>query len=240
MEIGLYASPVSRHNTASIFVPVMEDPSPHGKGVLNVKLSRHLSPRMIPFVLLATTLGMFLHTDSAFAESRGGGVVGINMKYLVDNHTRFQGDLDRLRAELRTMTDALTAEKTQIEQDLASLRGGDLAAGSQPFHDREEAIARNQAEWQIKAQRQRRAIQTREAKLLQNVYLEIKTEVGQYAAQHNVAVVVQFIPADTGTQQGRGGIQANLVHPIVHVNQHYDITGDVLRAINNLDRISSN
>lgn len=207
----------------------MEDPSPDGKGVLNVIFSRHLSPRTIPFVLLATTLGMFFHAENASAQA-GGGVVGVNMKYLVDNHQRFQGDLDRLRNELRTMTEALTQERQAIEQKLAQLRQSDLDPSSAQFRDQEEAIAREQAEWQIKAQRERRKIQSREAQLLQNVYLEIKTEVGQYAKNHGVAVVVQFIPPEPGSNSR--GIQASLVHPIVHVNQNFDITRSVLDSIN--------
>jgi len=209
----------------------MEDPSPDGKGVLNVKLSRLLFPRMIPFVLLATTLGMFLRAEVASAQTPGGGVVGVNMKYLVDKHNRFQGDLNKLRDELRTASEALAAAREKIAERARKLQESGLRPGSREFIDMEQAIAREQAEWQIKAKTQQRAIQTREAQLLRNVYMEVKNEVARYATQHRVAVVVQFVPPEPDSDN-RGEIQALLTHPIVHVNDHFDITHAVLTSLN--------
>ncbi len=198
-----------------------------------MKLSRQFSPRMIPFVLLATALGMFLQAEAATAQVRGGTVAGINMKYLVDQHQRFQADLDRLKEQLRATTEALGAERQEIELMAKELQESGLRPGSPEFDGREEEIARKQAEWKIKAAKHRKQIQTRESELLQNVYLEIKTEVERYSTQHGIAVVVQFIPPQsTGVDASRQTIQTQLTHPIVHVNQQQDITGLILGALN--------
>lgn len=196
-----------------------------------MKLSRHFSPRTIPFVLLATTLGLLLSANEAHAQARSGGVVGINMKYLVDSHQGFQGQLDGLRQKLRDESTELTQERQQIERDMQQLRAGDLDPTSEPYQKAEEELARGLANWQIKAKKLQRNIQQQEAQLLQNVYTQITNEVQQYAAQHGIAVVVQFVPPEPG-DVGRQGIQASLTHPIVHVNQHFDITGAVLAKLN--------
>ncbi|REJ65321.1 MAG: OmpH family outer membrane protein [Planctomycetota bacterium] len=213
-------------------VPVMEDPSLFGKGVLKVKFPRTISPRLVPLVLLtATAAGALGVAQPAVAQVRGG-VFGVNMKYIVEQHNRYNTNLEALKAEFKPKSEQLAAERSRIQQALDTLRNGDLDPNSEPFGQQEEKLAREMADWNIRMKTHQRDIQKRNAKLLQSVYTEIKSTVEQYSTRHGIAVVVQFAPPPMSTDLD-GRITSNLlIHPVVHVNPQYDITRPILEMLN--------
>jgi Skp family chaperone for outer membrane proteins len=210
----------------------MED-HPNQQGVLNVntRLFSASNSARICYVLVLVAIAAY--PVVAWAQTAGTPVQNriavIDIKYILENHLRFKGDMERLKTRFEAAGKQLQTERTRIidmEKQLVELN-----PGTTDYNQLEEQITRLKAEWTVQANKQKKDIRNSESQILWNVYYEIKTETKRYCEQNGIGLVIQFNGDPIKNNQPQDVVRG-ISRPIVYNARSFDITPVILRALN--------
>jgi Skp family chaperone for outer membrane proteins len=199
------------------------------QGVLTVK-ARRLFSRLLTRVALTSLVLMAGMSGLAHAQGPGApppndGVRVIDVKYILDHHTRFQAAMKNLKKDFEATTRRLQEEKEKIID--REKRLSDYVPGSPEYKQLDESIAQSKADLSLWADKQRKEIRSRESEILWNVYYEIQTAVKTYCERSGVGMVIQYNGEPIDPRKPTAVAQG-IARPIVYVAQNRDITPIIL------------
>lgn len=179
---------------------------------------------------VAAGLALSLTTISAAQNPHGAnaaryGVAVVDVTFIFKEYPKFKSVMDGLKKEMENAETALKADRDRLKA-LQEQRDT-LNATSDEFKQLDEQLARQQADFQIKAGKMRRDIMEREAKVYLDTYREVSAAVRAYATSNNIGLVIRFNGEDVNSSENRQDVLRAINQPIVFQNS-IDITPDVL------------
>ncbi len=165
-------------------------------------------------------------SPSANASRFGIAVVDVN--YIFKNYSQFKSamegiksDIQQAEVSLKTAREAIQAKEEQAKNYKPS---------SPEFKELDEDLARQKADFNIKAGRTRKDFQEREAKVYYQTYLQVSSTVQYYAQQNSIGLVLKF-NGDKINPDRPDAILKAINKPVVSQN-NIDITPDILALLN--------
>ena len=152
----------------------------------------------------------------------------VDMNFIFLNHSSFKGQMDSLKKQMEGIEESLKADRdriAQLEKQLATLN-----PGTPDYKNLDNQIATAKASFNLKMNRQRKALMEQESKLYYQTYTQVKAVIEQYATQNKIGLVLRFSGDKLDPNNPQALIKA-INNPIVFQNQ-IDITGDVLARLN--------
>jgi Skp family chaperone for outer membrane proteins len=156
-------------------------------------------------------------------------VAVIDVGYVVKNHARVKGAMDRMKEEVMAAENTLKADRDRINGMMEQIKG--FNPGTPEFKKLESEIAKAQGDFNVDAQLQKKEFMDREAKVYLSVYTEVEKAVEQFAREHRIAIVHRF-DGDQIDNSDRNQILRGITKPIVYIEPGIDITPDVLKMLN--------
>lgn len=164
-------------------------------------------------------------TDEVAEAAEGASAVGfVDVAYLYKHYSKFTD----MMADLKTEVDQAEKEVKQSRESLEALQQQLRLhpTGSPEYATLEEKIAKLRADVAASVETQKKVFLRREARLYYDVYQEIREEVEEYAAEHNVALVLRARDEKVNVGDPKQVLQ--------HINSHilyYDKRRDLTRLI---------
>jgi len=156
----------------------------------------------------------------------------VDISYIFKNHQRFKAQMDTMKQDVEATEKVLMQERQAIAKLGEQLK--QLKPGTPDYKNLDEQIAKQKAEFNLKASKQRKDFLEREAKIYFQTYLEVRDSVKLYAQHHNVGLVIRF-NGDEVDPNRREDVLRAINQPIVFQNS-IDITADVLQDLNRTAR----
>lgn len=153
----------------------------------------------------------------------------IDIGYIFKNNIRFKNAMDVLGKDIRATEDVLNKERMVIQKMMERLK--DYKPSTPDFKHLEEDIAQKQADFQVKAQIQKREFQEREAALYFKTIQEINDAVKLYAESNQIGLVMKF-NGDPIDSADRESVMRELNKPVMYYNRGIDITPFILTELN--------
>ena len=157
------------------------------------------------------------------------GVAVVDVTYIFKEYPKFKSIMDGMKKEMEAAETQLKGDRDRIQQ--LQERRDTLQPSSDEFKQLDETLARQQAEFQIKAGTMRRDIMEREAKVYMETYREVAAAVRAYATSNNIGLVIRYNGDDVNSSENRQDVLRAINQPIVYQNS-VDITPDVLLLLN--------
>jgi Skp family chaperone for outer membrane proteins len=203
--------------------------------VLNVSKSRLLVT--IAAVLLATGIAVSIWAQGAAppmqsAQTQAQRVALLDVAYIFDHHTGFKAKMNGLKLEAEQTRNQMKQESDAIRNLAVRLQElKETRPGSPEYKQLEEEITSRQANLRVQLELLNKQFLEKEAQIWYTVYQSIRQEVGYYATQKGIALVVRF--NGEPVQQGEPedvlrGVNSN----VVWYSESLDITPDILRNLN--------
>jgi len=156
-------------------------------------------------------------------------VVLLDVSYIMKNHKRRKAMMENMKAEMDSATKAARRESETIRNLVEQLKV--VTPGTTDYKVREKDVLELKSDLDIEMQQQKREFMQREAKILYNVYQEIRHEAYSYATANNVAMVVQF-NGDEINKESPQDIIRGINQTVVWNSKNLDITPIILGRLN--------
>jgi Skp family chaperone for outer membrane proteins len=166
--------------------------------------------------------------NPAGANAAKYNIAVVDISYIFKNHQRFKTTMESMKKEMEGIEADLKADREKIaalEQERNS-----FGAGTADYKQRDEEVARQMAEFQLKMGKLRKDFLEREAKVYYQTYLEVVDAVKYYAKRQNIGLVLRF-NGDPIDPNRRDDVLREINKPVV-VQDQIDITGDILVLLN--------
>ena len=182
-------------------------------------------------VALASMPASFANAQTgnpAGANAPQYGIAVVDVSWIFKNYNSFRGKMDAMKQEMQAADAGLKADRDRI-QKLEEERN-DMKPGSEEFKRLDEQLAREKADFNIKAGKIRRDFLDREAVVYYDTYQEVNKAVSYYAQNKKIGLVLRF-NGDKVDPAKREDVLRAINQPIVYQNS-IDITPDVLAMLN--------
>jgi Skp family chaperone for outer membrane proteins len=152
----------------------------------------------------------------------------VDISYIFKNHARFKATMEAMKTEMQGIETELKTDRdkiTALEQDRNT-----FGAGTPDYKKRDEEVARQMAEFNLKMGKLRKDFLERESKVYYQTYLEVVDAVKYYCQRQNIGLVLRF-NGDPIDPNRREDVLKEINKPVV-LQDKIDITGDILVLIN--------
>ena len=181
--------------------------------------------------LVAVSMTALLNAQApnpAGANAAKFNVAVVDISYIFKNHQRFKSTMESMKKEMEGIETDLKADREKIatlEQERNT-----FGAGTAEYKQRDEEVARQMANFNLKMGKLRKDFLEREAKVYYQTYLEVVDAVKYYAKRQSIGLVLRFNgePVDPNR---RDDVLREINKPVV-VQDQIDITPDILALIN--------
>jgi len=167
--------------------------------------------------------------NPAGANAARYGIAVVDISWIFENYPRFKSTITAMQGEMKTVDEQVKAEAEQLRR--LEQERNQFAAGSNEFKQKDEALARMKADFQIKTGKIRRDFLEREAKLYLDTYREVSAVIDSFARNNNIGLVLRFNgepPAQTA--QSREDVGRTINQAIIFQN-NVDITPDIVTLL---------
>jgi Skp family chaperone for outer membrane proteins len=157
----------------------------------------------------------------------GGNVVLLDVSYIFENHPRFKQMMQDMKRDVQRAEEDVKREREQIRKGYEDL---ERFKGTAEYKAREEELAKQQNDLNLRIQLQRKEFVQREARIYYNVYQEIQQEVDYYCKQNGVDMVLRF-NGDPVDVERPDSVLAFINRPVVWYARERDITPVILEIL---------
>jgi Skp family chaperone for outer membrane proteins len=166
--------------------------------------------------------------NAAGANATKYNIAVVDISYVFKNHRRFKSAMESMKKEMEGIEGDLKGDREKIAQ--LEQERNTFGAGTAEYKQRDEEVARQMAEFNLKMGKLRKDFLEREAKVYYQTYLEVVDAVKYYAKRQNIGLVLRFNgePVDPNR---RDDVLREINKPVV-VQDQIDITPDILALIN--------
>lgn len=151
------------------------------------------------------------------------GIAVVDISFLFQQYPKYTQAMEGLKAELAAAEKSLTTTRDAILN--REKQRDTYKPGSDQYKALDEQIAREKADFSIKASTLRRDIQEKESKVLFSTYQDISAAISSYARSNNIGLVLRFVGDQVDPEQQKDIMRA-VTQPIVFQN-NIDITPHV-------------
>ncbi|MFV2067047.1 MAG: OmpH family outer membrane protein [Pirellulales bacterium] len=163
------------------------------------------------------------------------GVAVVDISYIFKNHQRFKGKMDAMKKDVQAAENRLRQERQEIAKLQEKLET--FKPGTPDYKQLDEQVAKQKADFNLKATQQRKGFLEREAKIYFETNLEVSDVVKYYAQRHNIGLVVRF-NGDPVDSNRREDVLRAINRPVVYQNG-VDITPDILRELHSRQSVAA-
>jgi Skp family chaperone for outer membrane proteins len=210
------------------------------QGALNVKISLIVAAITVSLVALTVVPRLGAQPGAAgrppMGSMGGGGGQGggtsvalIDIGYIFKSHIRFKNSMDSLGKDIRATEDTLNKERTVIQKMMERLK--DYKPGTPDYKHLEEDIAQKQADFQVKAQIQKREFVEREGALYFKTIQEINEQVKYFSEKNGIGLVMKF-NGDATDPNDRDSVMRELNKPVMYYSPGIVISDAILAELN--------
>ena len=153
------------------------------------------------------------------------GIAVVDVTYIFKEYPKFKGIMDGMKKEMEGAEAQLKADRDRIQQ--MEERRDTLQPSSDEFKKLDENLARQKADFNIKAGTIRRDFMEREAEVYMQTYREVANAVRVYATSNNIGLVIRYNGDDVAATENRQDVLRAINQPIVYQNS-IDISPDVI------------
>jgi Skp family chaperone for outer membrane proteins len=188
---------------------------------------------LIGALAAAVALSMFSFASAqavnpASANAAKYNIAVVDISYIFKNHKRFKTAMDSMKKEMEGIEGELKGDREKIaalEQERNT-----FGAGTAEYKQRDEEVARQMAEFNLKMGKLRKDFLEREAKVYYQTYLEVVDAVKYYAKRQQIGLVLRF-NGEAVDPNRRDDVLREINKPVV-VQDQIDITPDILALLN--------
>jgi Skp family chaperone for outer membrane proteins len=181
--------------------------------------------------------GLAVYTATAQGPARpvAGAPTGahriavVDIGYIFKMHAGFKAKKADLESQMKLASDRLKQEQEALRKMMQDLQNS--PPGTEEYKQREEEIARRNADLQIRFQLQDKEFARKEATIYHTVYKEIEQEVQYLASQSGLDAVLRF-NGDTVDPDQPAQVMRNVNKLVVWFNEGLDVTPEILRRLN--------
>jgi Skp family chaperone for outer membrane proteins len=166
--------------------------------------------------------------NPASANASKYNIAVVDISYIFKNHKRFKTAMDSMKKEMEGIEGELKGDREKIaalEQERNT-----FGAGTAEYKQRDEEVARQMAEFNLKMGKLRKDFLEREAKVYYQTYLEVVDAVKYYAKRQQIGLVLRF-NGESVDPNRRDDVLREINKPVV-VQDQIDITPDILALLN--------
>jgi Skp family chaperone for outer membrane proteins len=166
--------------------------------------------------------------NPASANATKYNIAVVDISYIFKNHKRFKTAMDSMKKEMEGIEGELKGDREKIaalEQERNT-----FGAGTAEYKQRDEEVARQMAEFNLKMGKLRKDFLEREAKVYYQTYLEVVDAVKYYAKRQQIGLVLRF-NGESVDPNRRDDVLREINKPVV-VQDQIDITPDILALLN--------
>ena len=161
---------------------------------LSFGTTRHRSAAL-SVLALAMALSMTLPANAQAPNPAGANatkynIAVVDISYVFKNHRRFKASMEAMKKEMEGIEGELKGDREKIAQ--LEQERNTFAAGTAEYKQRDEEVARQMAEFNLKMGKLRKDFLEREAKVYYQTYLEVVDAVKYYAKRQNIGLVLRF------------------------------------------------
>ena len=153
----------------------------------------------------------------------------IDISRIFKNHARFKGMMTDMKSDVSNAEKWVQTERGTIQKLGESLQ--QLNKGTPDYKAQEEALAKRQADLEVKIRLQRNEFLQREAKIYYAVYQEIWQATDYFARQHSIDMVLRFNGDEINPEQP-DSVLTGINRPVVWYDRGLDITDAILAELN--------
>jgi Skp family chaperone for outer membrane proteins len=178
---------------------------------------------------LSMTLSLSAQAPNpAGANATKYNIAVVDISYVFKNHRRFKSSMEAMKKEMEGIEGELKGDREKIAQ--LEQERNTFGAGTAEYKQRDEEVARQMAEFNLKMGKLRKDFLEREAKVYYQTYLEVVDAVKYYAKRQNIGLVLRF-NGEAVDPNRRDDVLREINKPVV-VQDQIDITPDILALIN--------
>ena len=202
------------------------------QGVLNVKA--HVTTTLVALIVCST---ISVCSNSASAQSRpNGSVAVVDVSYIFKNHNGFKQSMERMKDQVKAFEQTLKGKAEQLKTMREALE--DFNAGSPEYKQREQDIARRQAQLQADTQLKQKEFLEAEARLYYKTYNLITKEIASFCAREGFSLVLRYNSEKINSEDRASVLQG--VNRAVVYQRNLNITKAILARLNGASpRVSS-
>ncbi|MCA9261405.1 MAG: OmpH family outer membrane protein [Planctomycetales bacterium] len=176
---------------------------------------------------LASTQSARAQGHNASANASRFGIAVVDISYIFQNYPKFTRTMESMKTEMTTAEDSLKSERDRVQK--MEEHRNTLKPGTDDFKRLDEELARQKADFNIKAGAIRRDFLEKEAQVYYQTYLEVSQVVNSFARNNNIGLVLRF-NGDQIDPSRREDVLRAINQPIMFQN-NIDITPDVLALL---------
>ena len=166
--------------------------------------------------------------EASPAAPRPGPVAVIDVQAVLNGHAQFKRVQAELKADVARAEERIKTEQEEIRKLAEGLKG--LLPGTRDYLDLQADVNKRAEELKTRVELQKAEFLQREARAFHDVYREIVAEVGKYAAENGIEVVLRtsvLEKAETPQQ-----ILQDINKQVVWFAPGRDITPAILERVN--------
>lgn len=198
------------------------------QGVLHVKVS--LFATIAAAVVCGSLIGPITSSAQAQGVPAGHRIAVVDVSIVFKQYETFLARTEMFKKQVEGAEAKLKDEHTQItglEEQLKKFN-----PGSQDYKQMDLRVNRAKADWQIKAQAQRKELMEEEGRLYFKTYRELDDAVKRFAVHNNIALVLRFASDSVDDPNNRSEIVKGINKSVVYVHPDLNITGLILQDLN--------
>lgn len=173
--------------------------------------------------------GLLATNTSAVAQQPTGTLVAVlDVAEVFDKHAGFKMRMEEIKGEVERFDQELKAAQADLLERAKPLQT--MPPGSAEFTQLEAALAKEEADMQIRAGQKRKEVLDREALVYLETYQEVTATVESICDANQITLVLRYdrseiVPTDRGSVIK--GVNRNVV-----LNRGYDLTDMVVQMVN--------
>ncbi|ADB17855.1 outer membrane chaperone Skp (OmpH) [Pirellula staleyi DSM 6068] len=162
------------------------------------------------------------------AAASGTNVAVIDVAHIFKNHTRFNGMMMDIKKDIEDFEAIVRNEQKKfnaMREELVQFKPSSIE-----YKQKEEELARVQADLQVKVGIKRKEFLEQEAAVYYRVYREVEQAVGVFAQRNRIGLVLRY-NGDDIKQEDRASVLQGVNRAVVY-QMNLDITEFVLQMLN--------
>lgn len=157
-----------------------------------------------------------------------GAIALLDVSYIFEKHARFKMMMNDMKSDVERAEAEVQAERETIRKLIERL---EQFRGTQDYKAMEEEVAKRQGDLAVRIQLQKKEFLQREARIYHTVYQEILQEVEYFCSTNGIEMVLRF-NGDAVDVERPDSVLAFINRPVVWYSKDRDITGYILKALN--------
>lgn len=171
-----------------------------------------------------------LASVTGWAQSSGGVPVAVvDIGEVFKSHPRFNQQIQALREKVKAYEQSLQQQAQTLKQQRDAM-SSTFKPGTTQYKQKEEELARQQAQMTTEAQLRRKDFLEQEAKVYYDTYQEVQGVVAQFAQKWRIGLVLRFSRVDMKIED-QNSILQGVNRPVVYYDSSLDITDHIVNAI---------